>query len=314
MARVETWPALPARAAYLVLNNASRRNALSREELISLRRQLIEYNTSRRTGRLLLLPPFKEEVLNDLEDTINSPTSQAAQDLGWLTNSRQWQEEREGLPNVIVLRSSGPVFSAGHDLEEMRRIPIEAARDTFTLCAEVMSLIRRSPAPVVGVIQGLATAAGCQLALTTDLPIAYASTSFRLPGASLGLPCSSPSTIVSRRVGNTFGYRMLALADNFRADRLPDCGVEVVPDGEDLEARVAEIVERLASKTAPRPQALAKWGYWTQIGLDGRSGSGDGYEDAVKWTGRVMALHTQSDEAQEGISAFLEKRPPKWKL
>jgi enoyl-CoA hydratase/carnithine racemase len=188
-------------------------------------------------------------------------------------------------------------------------------KETFALCAEVMSLIRRSPAPVVGIIQGLATAAGAQLALTTDLPLASASTQFRLPGASIGLPCTSPSSAVSRKLGHAFTYRMLALAEPLRAEQLPAGAVEIAADEAALEQRVAAIISQLSEKTAAQPQALGKWGYWTQLGLQGASTGtgGDGYEDAVAWTGRLMALHARSADAKEGISAFFEKRAPSWK-
>ena len=207
------------------------------------------------------------------------------------------------------------MFCAGHDLGELKQLSHEEVKETFALCAEVMSLIRRSPAPVVGVIQGLATAAGAQLAMTTDLPIALAGTQFRLPGASLGLPCTSPSTAVSRRLGNAFTYRMLALAELVKADQMGGAIDVVVGDTpEALEKRVREVVSQLAEKTAPQPQALGKWAFWTQVGLDGGEKGADGYEEAVEWTGRMMALHARSDDAREGMASFLEKRKPKWKL
>ncbi|RYP75523.1 hypothetical protein DL771_002408 [Monosporascus sp. 5C6A] len=225
-----------------------------------------------------------------------------------------WSAAREDLPNVLVLRSEGPVFSSGHDLKEISSMDRGEVSETFALCAEVMSLIRRSPALVVGVVQGLATAAGAQLALTTDLPIACASTEFRLPGASIGLPCTSPSTVLSRRLGNAFTYRMLALAEPVRADQLPGGVVETVADGEAaLEKRVSEMVEKLACRSAGQPQALGKWAYWTQVGMQGGDQGGDGYEDAAKWAARVMALHAKCVDAEEGIRSFFEKREPKWK-
>jgi len=308
-----TWPVLPSRAAYLTLNNARRRNALSLAVLRDLRDQLHAYNKSPSSGQLTILPPFKPEILNELETAAKAPNSDAGQQYGWLLDSAKWRDEREGLPNVIVLRSDGPVFSAGHDLGELRTLSHDDVKETFALCAEVMSLIRRSPAPVIGVIQGLATAAGAQLALTTDLPIAAASTQFRLPGASLGLPCTSPSTAVSRRLGYAFTYRLLALAEPVRADRLPGGAVDVVEDEAGLDKRVAEAVSQLAERTAGQPLALGKWAYWTQVGMNGREAGGDGYEDAVAWAGRIMALHARSDDAQEGMNAFFEKRPPVWK-
>ena len=307
------WPKLPARAAYLTLNNARRRNALSLAVLRDLRDQLHSFNRSPKDGKVRMLPPFKPEILEKLESAHSSKDPESVSDYGWLLDSSLWHEHREGLPNVLVLRSDGPVFSAGHDLGEVRQLSHDEVKETFALCAEVMSLIRRSPAPVIGCIQGLATAAGAQLALTTDLPIACASTQFRLPGASLGLPCTSPSTAVARKLGNSFTYRMLALAEPVRADQLPGGAVETVEDSAALEARVAAMVEQLADKTAGQPQALGKWAFHTQVGITGGEGGGDGYEDAVSWTGRVMALHARSSDAVEGMNSFFEKRSPSWK-
>ncbi|KAF2206827.1 hypothetical protein CERZMDRAFT_91909 [Cercospora zeae-maydis SCOH1-5] len=306
-----SWPKLPARAAYLILQNEKRRNALSLDVLRSLREQLIRYNTSPIDGRLRILPPFKSMILNNLEDISEGrATKETQQEYSWLLDGQAWRREREGLPSVIVLRSNGSVFSSGHDLKELRTLSHEEVKETFALCAEVMSLIRRSPAPVIGVIQGLATAAGCQLALTTDIPIAAASTQFRLPGASIGLPCTSPSTAVSRRLGAPFTYRMLGLAEPVRADQLPGGAVDVVADGEALEDRVEDVVNNICQQTGAQSQALGKWAYWTQLGLRGTESGGDGYEDAVEWAGRMMALHARSDDAEEGISAFFEKRKP----
>ncbi|KAL2432871.1 hypothetical protein ABEF95_004921 [Exophiala dermatitidis] len=309
-----SWASLPPRAGYLALKNGKRRNALSLAVLRDLRDQLHAYNRSPVDGKVRFLPPFKPELLGQLEIASRDPTSEAGQEYGWLLHSSQWLRHREGLPNVIVLRSEGPVFCSGHDLGELKTLSHDEVKETFALCAEVMSLIRRSPVPVIGAIQGLATAAGAQLALTTDLPVAAAATQFRLPGATMGLPCTSPSTAVSRRLGHAFTYRMLALAEPVRADQLPGGAVQVVADQAALEERLAQMVSQLAERTAPQPTALGKWAYWTQLGLNGRESGGDGYEDAVAWTGRVMALHARADDAREGISAFFEKRTPKWKL
>ena len=310
------WPKLPAKAAYLALNNPKRRNALSLAVLRDLRDQLHKYNTWPGDGKLRILPPFQRSVLQKLEAAHDKSDARTTDEYGWLVDAAKWREVRDGLPSVLVLRSDGPVFSAGHDLGELRQLPHDEVKETFAMCAEVMSLIRRSPTPVIGYIQGLATAAGCQLALTTDLPFACASTQFRLPGASMGLPCTSPSTAVSRSLGNAFTYRMLALAEPLRADQLPNGALEVVADETVLEARVGDTVNYLATKTAAQPQALGKWAYWTQVGFTGRGeggGGGNGYEDAVEWAGRVMALHARSADAREGINAFFEKRKPKWK-
>lgn len=320
-----SWPRLPPKAAYLVLNPghntgpANHRNALSVEVLRNLKAQLIRYNTTP-TRIPQFLPKFKPSTLNKLEQAHTKlPTYTDHKQHGWLVNSKMWNKTREGLPNVLVLRSEGPVFCSGHDLEEIHGMGHAEASQTFALFAEVMGLIRRSPAIVISVIQGSATAAGAQLALTADLSIACASAQFRLPGASIGLPCSSPSTALSRTLGNAFTYRMLALAEPVRADQLPGGVVETVPE-DALESRVAEIVDKLACQTPGQPQALGKWAYWTQAGMIGaKAGAsqdelgGDGYTEAANWTARVMALQAKTADADEGMMSSIENRKPRWK-
>lgn len=309
-----SFPRLPAKAAYLTINNPKKRNALSLSVLRDLRSQLHAHLTSKESGRLLALPAFKPELLEDME--------RGADEYKWLLDGQTWRDERAGLPNVIVLRSEGPVFSSGHDLKELAQLSHDEVKETFALCADVMSLIRHSPAPVICPIQGLATAAGFQLAMTADYPITRADTPFRLPGATIGLPCTSPSTAVSRRLGHGLTYRLLATADTVKAGDVNGSGfIDIVPVPEWSEAsdtaatafdnRVAEVIDRLAIQTAGQPLALGKWAYWTQLGLN--TNGGDGYEEAAQWTGRVMALHARAEDAKEGIAAFFEKRAPEWK-
>lgn len=311
MAVPSTWPKLPARAAYLFLDNAKRRNALSMATLQDLRRQLIEYSTSKHTGQLRLLPAFRPELLSDLEAALRFPSSPAGREHGWLVNRSQWNEERRDLPNVLVLRAEGSVFSSGHDLGEIRELSSQGIQDLFNFCAEVMSLIRRSPVPVIGVIKGLATAAGCQLALNTDIPVAQASTQFRLPGTATGFPCSSPVTAASRRLGDAFGYRMLSLAETSRADQLPAGSVDIVPEGEDYEQRLMDVVTKFAEEMPPRPQALAKWAYWTQAGMKSGELGGDGMPEAASWSGRVMALHLETEEGKDSVESFFRRKQSK---
>ncbi|KAK6070758.1 Carboxypeptidase 2-like protein 3 [Seiridium cupressi] len=325
---------LPPKAAYLTLPNPSSRNALSLSVLHDLRSQLHRYNTSPADGKLYILPPFNPNILSDLEaasqprsypqsQSAPTPDSSAVSKYGWLLNTTHWDHHRQTLPSVLVLRSSsGPVFSSGHDLRELSRLSHAEIKETFALCAEVMTLIRRSPAPVIGVVHGLATAAGAQLALTTDLPIAYAGTRFQLPGQRIGVPCTSPATAVSRRVGGALAYRMSALAEGVRADELPGNPVEVFPDGDEeaLEGRVGEMVSRLSSETSAMAQALGKWAFWTQLeahrwrennDLHERE-EADGYEKALRWAGRMMALHARTEDGREGMAGFVGKRAPLW--
>jgi enoyl-CoA hydratase/carnithine racemase len=297
------FPPLPAKAAYLHLSNTPRRNALSLSVLRSLRTQLHAHLTSPHSGRLLTLPPF---LLRNL-----GPLERGDQEVKWLLDAETWRKERAGLPNVIVLRSEGPVFSSGHDLKELRTLSHDEVKEAFALCAEVMTLIRTSPAIVVGAIQGLATAAGAQLALTTDIPIAVKGTKFQLPGAGIGLPCTSPVTAVSRRVNSGLAFRMLALAEAVNAEDM-NGAVDIVDGTEEaFEKRLADVVEQLAERTGGMSSALGKWAFWTQLGARGKQKTGgDGYCYATTWAGRVMALHAKTEDAEKGMEAFLGKKKP----
>ncbi|KAM0188283.1 hypothetical protein ACHAPI_010679 [Fusarium lateritium] len=316
------FPKLPASAAYIRLLNPTKRNALNLPTLQDIKTQLTEALTSPATGQLRLLPPFKDHILADLEQAVRG--KHVADDqwkkYGWLVDAAEWKKERAGLPDVLVLRSETQVFSSGYDMRELAELSHDDIKLLFRLCAEVMSLIRHSPALVVCPIQGLASAAGLQLAVTTDYPIALPSTMFSLAGAKLGLPCTSPATAVSRSIPSGAAYRLLATGESIPASECPDA-VELVKVAwkerqkpqDAFEGRVAEVINRLASMS-PQQQAVGKWAYWTQLGI-GASNSEegeDGYETAARWAGRVMSLHVRSDDAEEGIAAVLEKRAPQW--
>ncbi|KAK8099204.1 uncharacterized protein PG998_012445 [Apiospora kogelbergensis] len=315
-------PKLPPKAAYLILSNPERRHALSLPVLRNLRDQLHSYTVSPVDGYPRLLPDFTPATLDLLDEPQNK----------WLVDAETWRTERAGLPHVLVLRTcldSPGVFCSGHDLSELQEQSSgKEIEQTFELCAEVMSLLRRFPGPVVSVVTGLATGAGAQLALSADLPMACAKRArFQLPGLSaLGLPCTSPATAVSRRLGLGLGYRMFALGESVQAYELPPSGssnMEVVRGGTfAFEERVAVIVNKLATRIPAQPQAFGKWAFWTQAGFGGgaglegveaHAGRGDGYLEAAKWAAAVMARHAQSEDAQEGVRAFLEKRAPKWR-
>ncbi|KAI1163126.1 enoyl-CoA hydratase [Nemania serpens] len=306
------FPKLPARAAYLMLDNAPKRNALSIQVLESLHEQLVKYNTPPGEEKPLLLPELSPTMLKRAFEDRPQRKESLRKEYSWLRDAEEWRKRRGSLPKVLVLRTEGPVFSAGHDLKELDGLSPQDVQKAFRRCAEVMSLIRFSPIPVVGVIHGLATAAGAQLALTTDLPVALASAEFQLPGMSVGLPCTSPSAVLSRKLGNAFTYRMFALAERVRADQLPAGAVETVPDEAALEARVSEIIDKLVNFPA-QPQAMGKWAYWTQAGIEKvDKGLGDSQSASGRWAGRAMAVHTSADDGIEGRRAFIEKRAPKW--
>jgi len=323
-------PKLPSNVAYIRLSNPKKRNALSLAVLQDLKDQLTKALTSTSSGQLRLLPPFKPAILKELESAAKlKSSSEHWAKYGWLVDAAEWRKERAGLPDVLVLRSEGPVFSSGHDLREMAQLSHEDVKRLFQLCAEVMSMIRRSPALVVCPIHALATAAGFQLAMTTDFPIALATTEFSLPGPKIGSSCTSPSAAVSRRLPPGQAYRLLATAEPVKASSIGGAvDIVQVPESDPspeaasiaFEARVKSIIERLA-QMSPQQQAAGKWAYWTQLSIRGPlddayeaigSAEGDGYEEAAAWAGRVMALHAKSEDSKEGIAAFLGKRSPSW--
>ncbi|KAK4170996.1 amino acid permease-domain-containing protein [Triangularia setosa] len=352
-----THPLLPFGASYLSFGRYETRNAMTRHELQRIKDQLIQANTSPQTGRQLFLPPFKPQILGHLERSQDLLANEGqADEYAWLVSSRTWQEERKGLPKLLVLASPGfNVFSSGHHLEEVRNGSPEEVRETFALCAEVMSLIRRSPILVMGKIHGIASGAGAQLALATDVPVtSKLLTNFILPGADLGLPCTSPAAGLSRLLSTRTTWLGLANGGSLRvnfeesgvmvashyeedsrywqqAQALLDAGAlssEKPPHNltvdEAVEARLCldhtidKVVARLTERDTQQT-AITKWAFWTQTGLRGQPHvnadgievegcGGDGFEDAVAFAGRVMALHSQSEVAKDGVCRFLRDK------
>ena len=303
-------PKLPSAAAYIHLRNPGKRNALSLCVLKDLRDQLHRHLTSPATGKVLTLPPFRHSSLKSIQSGEHR----------WLLDADEWKAKRAGLPKALVLRSEGPVFCSGHDLKELAGQDEAAAKDLFDACADVMSLIRHSPAPVVCPVQGTATAAGFQMAMAADYPIALASTLFCLPGMRIGFPCVSPATFVARRLPPALVYRMFATGDAVPAAEL-GAAVDVVSipkhaESTDtaaaaFEARVDAVVQRLAVDTSGQAQAFGKWAFWTQLA---RADSNDSFVEAARWASGVMALQSgHLEDANEGIAAFVEKRAPSWK-
>ena len=156
---------------------------------------------------------------------------------------------------------------------------------------------------------GLATAAGAQLALTTDLPVALESAAFATPGASIGLFCTSPATAISRRLPAVPVYRMLATAKPLGAREVMSLGglSDVVTGSSDeaLDKHVLELASSISSFSG-QTQAFGKWAFHTQLKMDG-------YEEAAVWAGQAMVLNARMIDAREGMDAFLEKRRPQWR-
>ncbi len=205
----------------------------------------------------------------------------------------------------VILRATGPVFSSGHDLREIAAAGHEEAESLFALCTEVMESIRRLPVPVIAEVEGLATAAGCQLVATCDLVVAAETASFATPGVRIGLFCSTPAVALSRAVNAKKSMEMLLTGEAISATEAERIGLvnRVVP-----RERLADETLRLAQHIATASRetlALGKRAFYEQLPLD----RPQAYEVAE----RAMVENAARPDAHEGISAFLEKRAPQWR-
>lgn len=207
---------------------------------------------------------------------------------------------------VVVVRGNGPGFCAGHDLKEMRADPREEAhQNTFAKCVEMMTGIVRLPQPVIARVHGIATAAGCQLVATCDLAVASQDARLATPGVNIGLFCSTPMVALSRNVGRKRAMEMLLTGDMIDATTAQQFGLvnHVVP-ADELDEAVHALAGKISSKS-PLTLRIGKEAFYRQLET--------GLEDAYEYTGAVMVRNMLTDDAAEGIDAFIEKRQPVWK-
>ena len=205
---------------------------------------------------------------------------------------------------VVVLRSVGPVFSSGHDLRELVDGDEESYSCVFDLCTQVMEAIRLLPQPVIAQVQGLATAAGCQLVASCDLAVASEMASFATPGVQIGLFCTTPGVAVSRAVMPKKAMEMLLTGTAISAQEALDFGlISRVAPTEELEEQVMALARQIADASAPT-LAMGKRAFYRQVEMDRPA--------AYRLAQRVMVENLLDRDAQEGITAFLEKRPPTW--
>lgn len=204
-----------------------------------------------------------------------------------------------------MLGASGKAFCAGHDLKEMRAAPsLEYYQRLFAQCTAVMLAIQRLPVPVIARVQGLATAAGCQLVGMCDLAVAGVDARFAVSGINVGLFCATPGVALSRNVPRKAAFEMLVTGEFVSAEEARELGlVNRVAAPEALDDVVEELVAQIVAK--PRLAiAMGKALFYRQIEV----GIEAAYEDA----GATMACNMMDDCALEGVQAFIEKRPPSW--
>ncbi len=211
----------------------------------------------------------------------------------------------DGTARVVVLAASGKAFCAGHDLKEMRAQPSLAYYQTlFAQCTKMMLSVQALEVPVIAKVQGIATAAGCQLVAMCDLAVAARSARFAVSGVTLGLFCSTPSVALSRNVARKAAFEMLVTGEFISAEQALDKGlINRVADDSAVDAEVESLVAAILNK----PQvaiAMGKQLFYRQI----EKGIAAAYDDA----GQTMACNMMDAAALEGVQAFIDKRPPGW--
>ena len=205
---------------------------------------------------------------------------------------------------AIVIEGAGPAFSAGHDLSEMIGRDEAFLDELFAVCTVMMETIHDLPQPVIARVHGIATAAGCQLVAACDLAVAAEGTRFGTPGVKIGLFCSTPMVPVSRAVGRKRAMQMLLTGEPIDAQTALEWGLinQVVP-ADELDAAIRRLVDAIA-RSSSYTVAVGKQAFYDQVDR--------AEHDAYERTKHVMTENALAADAQEGMTAFLEKRTPHW--
>ena len=205
---------------------------------------------------------------------------------------------------AVILAANGKAFSSGHDLSEMTGRTVNDYREIFSVCTTLMETVQAIPQPVIAQVQGIATAAGCQLVATCDLAIASEEASFATPGVRIGLFCTTPMVALTRAIGRKRAMEMLLTGTPVDASTAAAWGlVNHVSPAADLAAETRSLAARIAEASG-FTVALGKSAYYAQIDLD--------QSKAYAYAKEVMTLNALAQDAHEGITAFLEKRSPCW--
>jgi enoyl-CoA hydratase/carnithine racemase len=238
--------------------------------------------------------------------TLNRPQRRNALSLELMQELIRCLDEIAESPEIraVILAAAGKVFCSGHDLSEMTGRTINEYRHIFDLCTRLMEKIQSIPQPVIAEVQGIATAAGCQLVASCDLAVASDQAAFATPGVKIGLFCTTPMVPLSRAIGRKRALEMLLTGDLVDAATAADWGLinRVVPA-----AALASETRKLAARIADASSlviGIGKQAYYTQIDLD--------QSKAYAYAKEVMTMNSLAVDAQEGISAFLEKRAACW--
>ncbi len=238
--------------------------------------------------------------------TLNRPQRRNALSLELMTELIECLNEiaRDRTLRVVLLRAAGKVFSSGHDLSEMVGRDINEYRQVFDVCTELMMRVQSIPQPVIAEVQGIATAAGCQLVATCDLAVASEQAAFATPGVKIGLFCTTPMVALSRAIGRKRALQMLLTGEMIDARTAAEWGlVNMVVSAAELSEQSRALAARISAASS-FTIALGKQAFYAQIDLD--------QPKAYAYAKEVMSMNSLAADAQEGISAFLQKRPACW--
>jgi enoyl-CoA hydratase/carnithine racemase len=250
-------------------------------------------------GPVAVLTLNRPEARNSLSEELIAALHAAVAEIGASDSIR-----------AVVITGAGSAFSSGHDLKELSSHRSDPDRgkayfaEIMNACSRMMLSIVRSPKPVIAAVNGIATAAGCQLVATCDLAVAAHDARFATPGVNIGLFCSTPMVALSRNLSRKAAMEMLLLGDMVEAEDAKELGLvnRVVPADETVNAAV-ELGRRIAEK----PKATLKIGkdaFYRQLEMT--------LDEAYAYASTVMVENMLHAEAEEGIGAFLEKREPRW--
>ena len=239
--------------------------------------------------------------LND-PDTYNSMSFNMLNSL--ITSLKELDKEKK--TRVIIIEGSGKGFSAGHNLKEVRSLKGKPNyKKLFDLCSKLMMVIINTNKPVIAKVHGAAFAAGCQLVATCDLALSTNDAKFCTPGVNIGLFCSTPMVALSRNVSRKKAMKMLITGEPISAEFAKEIGlINDHFDSSKLDEEVLKLADTIVSKST-KVVKIGKSAFYKQLSMP--------IDKAYKYTSKVMSENMMSLDAKEGISAFLEKRTPKWK-
>lgn len=239
--------------------------------------------------------------------TLNRPASFNALSEGMLSALQTELDElsKNQKLRVLVIAASGKAFCAGHDLREMRAEPsMDYYQKLFAQCGDMMMRIQKLQVPVIAKVQGIATAAGCQLVAQCDLAVASADAKFAVSGVNLGLFCSTPSVALSRNLSRKAAFEMLVTGDFLSAQEALNQGlINKIAEPEKLDEVLASLIQKILAKP-PVALAMGKELFYMQLET--------GIEKAYEYAAQTMACNMMDNSALEGVQAFIEKRKPNW--